>query len=86
MTVEIITNEGCAKCGMTKNLLASRGISFVELQMGVDVTREQIVARYPMARTFPLIIINDEYIGGFSELLQQITEQGEHFGKQLIQG
>jgi len=34
----------------------------------VDFTREEFFLQFPNARTFPQIIIDDEHVGGYTDL------------------
>ena len=38
-----------------------------------DYTREDFFAKFPNAKTFPQIIINNEHIGGYHELEKWLT-------------
>ena len=39
-----------------------------------DYTREDFFKKFPNARTFPQIIINNEHVGGYSELKKWIEK------------
>ena len=38
-----------------------------------DFTQEELKALFPTARSFPIIVINGNYIGGYSELKQKLS-------------
>ena len=42
-------------------------ISYKVYKLGVDFGREQMMEKFPTARTFPQIVVNDENIGGWKE-------------------
>lgn len=73
----IIGKTGCGYCEKAKNLLEQKRIPYVYQLMGRDISFEAIRLRYPEAKTFPIIVDNDEYIGGFMQLenLLKIKEE-----------
>ena len=38
-----------------------------------DYTREEFFIKFPNAKTFPQIIINNEHIGGYNELIKWLA-------------
>ena len=63
------TTDACPFCMRAKTLLAKRGIDFVEINLARDPDgRAELVTRTGMF-TFPQIMIGEETIGGFNELL-----------------
>jgi len=40
--------------------------------LGVDYSREDLIKKFPEARTFPQITQDDQYIGGYTELEQHL--------------
>jgi glutaredoxin 3 len=51
-----------------KALLEARGIEFEERNVSKDWTREQLLEAVPNARTLPQIFLDDQHIGGFTDL------------------
>lgn len=68
MKVVIYTKPDCSYCGRAKKLLAIQGISYQEIVIGMDVTREEFLELIPNAKTVPQIIIDNELIGGYNQL------------------
>ena len=67
--VTVYTTESCPFCSSAKALLAKRGIAYEEINLARDPDgRTQLQERTGMF-TFPQVIIGDEPIGGFTELL-----------------
>jgi glutaredoxin 3 len=75
MDVVIYTKENCSYCTSAKTFLKNKNISFKELALNVDFTRETLLETFPTARTFPVVVIDGFNIGGFSELVTTINEQ-----------
>ena len=58
----------CPYCDQAKALLKIKGIEFEERNVQKDWTKEQLLEAVPTARTLPQIFLDDNYIGGFTEL------------------
>jgi len=75
MNVEIWTRSGCSFCTRAKKALSSHGIDFNEKKLNVDFTREILTEVYPKAKTFPVVVVDGFYIGGFNELSKRLNEE-----------
>ena len=71
--VTIYGKPSCAYCIMAKTLCEQKGLEYKYLNMGDDYTAEDFFETFPTARTFPQIIVDDEKIGGYTELEQRIN-------------
>ena len=68
--VEIYSKSNCSYCVMAKNYFESKGIDYT-LHDAEDISVfKQLLVRNPAARTMPQIFINDELIGGYTDLLE----------------
>lgn len=74
MTAIVWSKYQCPYCDQAKALLTQKGIQFEERKIGDGWTREDLLEAVPTARTVPQIFINDELVGGFTELKQKLTE------------
>ena len=73
MTKAIVwSKENCPYCLQAKALLESKGIEFEERNVQKDWTKEQLLEAVPNARTLPQIFLDDNYIGGFTELRKHL--------------
>ena len=69
MTAVVWSKDGCGYCVSAKSLLESKGIAYEERNIqGGNWTREQLLEAVPTAKSLPQIFLNEEYIGGFTEL------------------
>jgi glutaredoxin 3 len=68
MKAIIWSKDPCPFCDQAKALLTQRGIAFEERRIGEGYTREQLLEAVPTARTVPQIFLDDQHIGGFTEL------------------
>ena len=66
MNVEIYSRTNCVYCDKAKIRLQKHNPKIHMLDQ--DYTREDFFKKFPNAKTFPQIIINDEHIGGHYEL------------------
>jgi glutaredoxin 3 len=67
--ITVYTTEPCGYCRQAKALLGKRGLSFDEINLARDADgRAELAARTGMM-TFPQVIIGEEIVGGFTELL-----------------
>ena len=66
MKAEIYSKTNCVFCDRAKMRLAKHNPKIFMLNQ--DFTREEFFQKFPNARTFPQIIINDKHIGTYNEL------------------
>jgi len=76
MKAVVWSKDSCSFCVKAKGLLTQKGIEFEERNIQQGWTKEQLLEAVPTARTLPQIFIDDNYIGGFTELRQHL--QGQH--------
>lgn len=69
------SKSDCPHCDQAKRLLALRGIEFEERVVGQGWSREQLLESVPTARSVPQIILDGEYVGGYTDL-QKYFNQG----------
>ena len=73
MTKAIVwSKNSCPYCVQAKALLQLKGIDVEERNIDHNLTREQLLAAVPTARTLPQIFLDDNYIGGFAELKKHL--------------
>lgn len=65
---KIYTTSYCRYCKMAKSLMESKGLSFTEINLDNDPEERLRLQAQTGFRTVPQIFINDEFIGGYSEL------------------
>ena len=64
----------CPYCDQAKALLKQQGVPFEERKIGDGYTREELLEAVPTARTLPQIFLDEELVGGFTELRKKLTE------------
>jgi glutaredoxin 3 len=68
MKAIVWSKDACPFCVQAKALLELRGIEYEERNVSQDWTREQLMEAVPTARTLPQIFLDDQHIGGFTDL------------------
>ena len=62
----------CPYCDQARALLEQQGIEYEERKIGDGWTREDLLAAVPQARSVPQIFLDEEHIGGFTELKRRL--------------
>jgi glutaredoxin 3 len=75
MKAIVWSKDACPFCDQVKALLTQQGIKYEERRIGGGYTREQLLEAVPTARTVPQIFLDDQHIGGFTELKQHLREK-----------
>jgi len=73
MKAIVWSKDMCPYCVQAKKLLELKGIEYEERNINKDWTREQLLEAVPTARTLPQIFLDDELVGGFTELKQRLS-------------
>ena len=81
MTKAIVwSKDNCTFCDQAKALLEQRNIAYEERKIGSGYTREDLLEAVPTARTVPQIFVNNNHVGGFTELRKYIEETAGGYG------
>ena len=75
MKAVIWSKYHCPYCDQAKALLKSKGIEFEEKKIGDGYTKEDLLEAVPTARTVPQIFLDEELIGGFTELKSRLISE-----------
>jgi len=65
--IEIWSKPQCPFCDKAENLCKQKNFKYKKYMLDVDFSREELVEKFPSARTFPQITIDGELIGGYTE-------------------
>ena len=79
MSALIYTKEACPFCVQAKALLVQKNIEFMEVNIGTDMLREDFISMFPEQKTVPLIFINGQKIGGYTELKEHFKGSEQQF-------
>ena len=72
-TVTVLTSPTCSYCHAAKSLLKQQGVDYQEIDLHKEAERGQQLLLKSGQRTVPQIFINDQPIGGFTELSQLVS-------------
>ncbi|MAV61145.1 MAG: hypothetical protein CMQ83_02140 [Gammaproteobacteria bacterium] len=72
--VEIYSKSNCSYCVMAMNFFDSKGIKYDVYSTDNPDVFNEMLKRNPSARTLPQIFIDDELIGGYTDLIGNYTE------------
>ena len=67
--ITVYTTEPCGFCRQAKALLSKRGLSYEEINLAMNADGRAELAQRTGMMTFPQVIIGDQVVGGFAELL-----------------
>ena len=62
------SKPNCPFCVKAKALLDQKGIDYEVREIGSGFTREELLAAVPQAKTVPQIFLDNELVGGYTEL------------------
>ena len=78
----VYSKPACPFCDQAKSLLESKNLPYEVINLDVGqpkiqgekyISREDLLAKIPTARTMPQIFNGEAYIGGFTELRQSLV-------------
>jgi glutaredoxin 3 len=78
--IEVYGKPDCNYCTKAKDLLNSKLVAFDYYSVGEDVTTEEVIERFPNARSVPVVVVNGNHIGGYEELRTLIEEKQNALG------
>ena len=72
--VEIYSKSNCSYCDMAMNFFDSKGISYEVYSADDQNVFKEMLERNPSARTVPQIFIDDQLIGGYTDLIEKYKD------------
>tara|TARA_Y100000813_G_C23933558_1_gene244588 strand:+ start:45 stop:278 length:234 start_codon:yes stop_codon:yes gene_type:complete len=73
--VEIYSKNNCAYCDMAMKFFDSKKIPYQVYKADNAIVFNEMLERNPNARTVPQIFIDDELIGGYTDLVEYFSKQ-----------
>ena len=68
--VEIWGKPGCPYCERSKQICKKFGLNYIYHQLDEDFTREELLEKFPYAKSFPQIVVDGEYVGGHDDFVK----------------
>ena len=81
--VEVYSTAHCPYCVMAKRFLDRKGISYIEIRVDLDRGKRQEMMEKSRRRTVPQIFINNEAIGGYTDLM--VIDRNQRLDSMLVQ-
>jgi glutaredoxin len=73
--IEVYSKDNCVYCTQAVKLLNSLMLPFNEQKLGIHFTREFLLEKFPGAKTFPVVVVDGMYIGGYNELHEEMKRK-----------
>lgn len=71
MNIEIYSKDNCPFCDkavhQAQQMVQESSNKYIVYKLGVDFEMEDMMKKFPNARTFPQIIVDGKNIGGYTE-------------------
>lgn len=67
MLIELYTKPDCPLCETAKRMLNEKHLTFHEIVIGRDITRDEVLEKFPEARVAPVISIDGRMVREASE-------------------
>ena len=74
MHVQVFTKPDCPYCNAVKTMMNTYGVTFEERILDIHYTSENLRVMYPTAVTYPVVIVDGFFIGGYNQL-KNLLEQ-----------
>ena len=75
-TVVMYSTPWCGYCAAAKELLRSKGVEFEDINVDTDAALRQEMMDKSSGNTVPQIFINNEPVGGYTDIVA-LEEQGK---------
>jgi len=76
MNINMYTKSNCPNCVAAKQLLASKGLDYLEIDVELGSRWQNLMKEFPDARQMPQIFIDDERVGGLLGLREAFFKLG----------
>lgn len=70
---KLYTKDKCPFCVRAKTALTERALEYQSFELGKDFSREEIKEKFPNAKTYPIILLDDQMIGGYDNLMDHLN-------------
>jgi glutaredoxin 3 len=76
MDIIVYTTPGCTYCSQVKELFNRADLEYAEVLVNTLELKEEMLSKYPQAKTYPHVIIDGESIGGLVATAKLFLEKG----------
>lgn len=75
MRIVYYSRDNCSYCTNLQKYLESKNLPYTEYKLNVDFTREELLELFPTAKTFPVVVVDDKFIGGYTNFVELYQAQ-----------
>jgi glutaredoxin len=76
VNINIYTKSNCPNCDAAKQLLKSKGLDYLEIDVELGSRWQNLMKEFPDARQMPQIFIDDQRVGGLLGLREALFKLG----------
>lgn len=81
MKVEIYSKDDCSYCSMAIKIAELNKHEVLVKKLEVDFSREELLEKFPSARSFPQIVVDGKYVGGYQEFTRFLHASKQDYNK-----
>lgn len=70
LSIRIYTQPGCTHCASLKSYLETEGVAFDNIVIGTDISREDVIAKFPGVKQVPIVVINDQWVHNYAPAVE----------------
>lgn len=71
----VYSKNDCRFCKAAKAILELADKEYKELIIDIDISKEDVLSKFPGITSVPIISLADETIGGYNELLEHLSQE-----------
>jgi glutaredoxin len=76
MSFTVYSKPGCPYCEMIKTILHGKDLEYTEYILDIDFDKGQFYSEFGEGSTFPQVVMNDQRLGGCTDSVKYLREQG----------
>lgn len=74
MQIEIYGRDNCNFCDLSVLECEKRNLNYSIFKLNEDFSREEMLEKFPNAKTYPQITVDNKLIGGYTEFRKFIND------------
>jgi glutaredoxin len=74
-TFEIYGKASCIYCERAKALCEDQNVPYKYYQLDEDFTRNEMLERFPDAKSYPQILHNEIQVGGYTQMVELLNKR-----------
>lgn len=74
--ITIYGKDGCGYCVAATRVCSQRQLEYKYLRLNEDFSRDELLTKFPEAKTFPQIIVSGNHVGGYDDFVEYLDNTG----------